>query len=682
MSALALSLTFCFQIISSQYTEWDSHFDHKAFVTPQENFQIYWTSNIKDCTIEFGMIVETNGWAAIGISMTGGMSKSDIVMGYVDDEGEVTLENWYRDLPDNGWPTPFQDQSGIRLIDGWKDDINGTTKKYLRFMKDTFPSLDRNFSIDIPIGTARVIYAWNDNLPFGYHGEDNRGTESMNLLSGDSKEIPLPEDAAFFDVLQPNVSVPSTDTTYWCTLLPLPTFNKTQHVVRFDPVIQAGNEGIVHHILLSICPEKYVDHNLFGAPGFDCDEMANMATNASHCRGGLTMYVWAVGGKSFYFPENVGLEMGGPEEDAIKYVLLETHFDNPTETAGFLDSSGLRIWYTPTLRDESAAVISVADGYDQYIPPGFVTKNYAFMTGECSENGFPEDGVKIIANFYHQHLLGRAGLIRHIRDGKELKPIDVNEAYDFDYQQMVPVQEEILLLPGDEIIVECTIDSREREEMTYGGESTRDEMCVHYMIVYPKPINRGTFSSFDWAEKAQFINDSILMGYINETTGIYDVNVDGAIEFYEQFQNSPLRRIGCIDSMNEPIGDFQLLPIPQDFEEYNMENYIVCGDEEEENVEKSPEEIQLEAEIRAIELDSALIDLRRELQAQEELLERWEESIRKLKEEREEAEIYRLHTDEDRQDERALKADFRQAQESVALLRERVQQLEALRADR
>eukprot|EP00434_Breviolum_minutum_P006087 symbB.v1.2.005364.t1/scaffold301.1/size235092/16 len=106
------------------------------------------------------------------------------------------------------------------------------------------------------------------------------------------------------------------------------------------------------------------------------------------------------------------------------------------------------------------------------------------------------------------------------------------------------------------------------------------------------------------------------------------------------------------------------------------------GDEEEENVEKSPEEIQLEAEIRAIELDSALIDLRRELQAQEELLERWEESIRKLKEEREEAEIYRLHTDEDRRDERALKADFRQAQESVALLRERVQQLEALRTDR
>eukprot|EP00913_Durusdinium_trenchii_P016844 g15834.t1 len=110
---------------------------------------------------------------------------------------------------------------------------------------------------------------------------------------------------------------------------------------------------------------------------------------------------------------------------------------------------------------------------------------------------------------------------------------------------------------------------------------------------------------------------------------------------------------------------------------------------EEEEEEKSPEEVQLEAEIRAIELDISLMDLRRELeerrsippsQAQEELLERWEEGIRKLKEEKEEAERYHLNTDQDRADERALKAEFRQAQQSVALLRERVQRLEALRA--
>ncbi|CAK9067944.1 unnamed protein product [Durusdinium trenchii] len=101
---------------------------------------------------------------------------------------------------------------------------------------------------------------------------------------------------------------------------------------------------------------------------------------------------------------------------------------------------------------------------------------------------------------------------------------------------------------------------------------------------------------------------------------------------------------------------------------------------EEEEEEKSPEEVQLEAEIRAIELDISLMDLRRELEAQEELLERWEEGIRKLKEEKEEAERYHLNTDQDRADERALKAEFRQAQQSVALLRERVQRLEALRA--
>ncbi|CAJ1397585.1 unnamed protein product [Effrenium voratum] len=102
--------------------------------------------------------------------------------------------------------------------------------------------------------------------------------------------------------------------------------------------------------------------------------------------------------------------------------------------------------------------------------------------------------------------------------------------------------------------------------------------------------------------------------------------------------------------------------------------------EDDEDVEQSAEEKQLEAEIKAIELDISLIDLRRELEAQEELLARWEESVLQLKDERREAETYHLHGAEDRKQERELQAELQQAQESVALLRQRVEQLEALKA--
>ncbi|CAJ1397584.1 unnamed protein product [Effrenium voratum] len=83
--------------------------------------------------------------------------------------------------------------------------------------------------------------------------------------------------------------------------------------------------------------------------------------------------------------------------------------------------------------------------------------------------------------------------------------------------------------------------------------------------------------------------------------------------------------------------------------------------EDDEDVEQSAEEKQLEAEIKAIELDISLIDLRRELEAQEELLARWEESVLQLKDERREAETYHLHGAEDRKQERELQAELQQA---------------------
>ena len=213
---LLLSLLWLFELLYA-YSEWDDQFDHNTYVTPDENFLIYWTTDIIECKIEFGLVVETSGWAAIGISSTGGMSKSDMVVGYIDDNGDAVLENWYRDSNGNGPPDGmFSDQSGIELVDAWKEEVDGVTTLYIHFIKDIFPSADREYAIDIPIGTAKVIYAWRDDLQWTYHGAGQRGTEAMNLIAGDSQEVSLPDDADYYDVLQPAVQVPSDDTTYWC----------------------------------------------------------------------------------------------------------------------------------------------------------------------------------------------------------------------------------------------------------------------------------------------------------------------------------------------------------------------------------------------------------------------------------------------------------------------------------
>ena len=50
---------------------------------------------------------------------------------------------------------------------------------------------------------------------------------------------------------------------------------------------------------------------------------------------------------------------------------------------------------------------------------------------QCSQNSFPEDGIKVFGSFLHQHTAGKALKLRHIRSGKELAPLDINLNYEF-----------------------------------------------------------------------------------------------------------------------------------------------------------------------------------------------------------------------------------------------------------
>eukprot|EP01084_Bolivina_argentea_P203172 347041_1 len=572
-------LALCYKHISAEYEEWLDEFDHFSYLDDDDDYCLYWTPYPDDCYIEFGLEVSTSGWVGIGISLTGAMNPADVVIGWVDEDGQAYLVNAH--TIGKQTPIPFTDQNGIKLIDAWQQDDDGTEKTYLRFEKELFPASYRENSIDIQLGTTRVIYAWNEDDPddnelmkMEQHSFNDRGRKSLNLLSGYTPFVERPSDADYTDILQPEVNVPSDDTTYWCTLFEVSDLPDIQHIVEIEPIIEEGNEGIVHHFALSICPTQFVDPEYVGTQ-WDCSQQANMPTNKSHCEAGYIMYAWAVGGGTFYFPENVGMEIGG---DTIRYLSLQTHYDNPLEASGHIDSSGLRLWHTSTLRDETATIFAIGDGYDQFIPHGIEsTWNYAYLTGECSRLGIPESGVKVFANMHHQHLLGRAGIIRHIRNGKELPPIDINLAYDFDYQQYVPLKEQITLLPGDEFIVECEVDSSTRTEWTIGGESTRNEMCVTFFMVYPKPNIVTTSTTFLPEDKTKWFEDAMALGYINAETGQYDVSIDGALEFYEEFQKLERRFSFCLDFYgNGILPEGETISIPYGFEEYEVDNNLGC----------------------------------------------------------------------------------------------------------
>ena len=92
---------------------------------------------------------------------------------------------------------------------------------------------------------------------------------------------------------------------------------------------------------------------------------------------------------------------------------------------------------TPTLRDMDTSVLLVGTNYNkwgQWIPARLsYAHSVGFMSSECSENAFPEQGIKIFGSMLHQHTAGTALRVGHIRHGKELPPIDINLSYEFSF---------------------------------------------------------------------------------------------------------------------------------------------------------------------------------------------------------------------------------------------------------
>ena len=99
----------------------------------------------------------------------------------------------------------------------------------------------------------------------------------------------------------------------------------------------------------------------------------------------------------------------------------------------------------------------------------------------------PEEGIQILSGVLHSHLSGRQIRLRHIRQGQELPIILEDNNYDFNFQaSRQPLEGRGKVLPGDELILECEYSTKSRDKPTFGGLSTREEMCLGFILYYPR----------------------------------------------------------------------------------------------------------------------------------------------------------------------------------------------------
>lgn len=106
------------------------------------------------------------------------------------------------------------------------------------------------------------------------------------------------------------------------------------------------------------------------------------------------------------------------------------------------------------------------------IPQDTETVLTGYCSAECTKSGLPDEGVSVFGTFLHGHTAANAVTLRHIRDGFELEPMEINEHYDFDYQQITVQDEPRTILPGDQFMVHCSYNTAERDHVTTGGLET------------------------------------------------------------------------------------------------------------------------------------------------------------------------------------------------------------------
>ncbi|XP_021938401.1 dopamine beta-hydroxylase [Zootermopsis nevadensis] len=445
------------------------------------NSTFSWTLDYpaRTVSIEVHSPAEKNHWVAVGFSDYGDLVGADLCVLWTDWRGRTHLQDTWVDLNGRSVVDSQQDCLGFRHI-----QLNDVVKFTFTRRFDTCDPQD----YVIEEGTTHVVWARGRGPLFRLEGLNvssaaHSGMQRTQLLKNTCPLPSHPRDTWHHDILNSEVRVSGDDTTYWCRMHRLPAALRTKHhVVQYEAVIQPGNEALVHHMEVFHCeaPHTQIMPDYQG-PCFSVErpEVTKVCKRV--------LAAWAMGALPFSYPEEAGLPIGG--SDFNPYIMLEIHYNNPEKRTDWVDSSGIRMYLTPTLRRFDGGVIELGLEYTDKmaIPPhqpAFVLSGYCIT--ECTAVAVPQEGIVIFGSQLHTHLTGIRVFTRHIRDGRELPELNRDNHYSTHFQEIRSLKRQIKILPGDALITSCWYKTTDRNNITLGGFAISEEMCVNYIHYYPK----------------------------------------------------------------------------------------------------------------------------------------------------------------------------------------------------
>jgi len=554
----------------------------------EDGIAVFWT--IKGEMIELAFIARAKGWVGFGLSDTGGMVGSDVLLYSV---GKGTLEDAFVTI-NNARPITDEVQSvTAKNVVAENDFIIVEVERAL----DTMDTRDKPFLDDSDIShpPTRIIAAWGDG-EIGYHGQ-NRVQGHVRFFGPKAG----PDILAFRETMQEAQAV-STDLRYTALSLQVgdvPAFEDSTRMRCFeflgnlfdpafadpfpfgDPVHIVGIERIEDNTAEQFIRRATIYAANY-APGTDavCFDTQIMVggeeddTLLIPNNDGIAdvIYTWSPGVESLAFPPEAGILFNG------EALLMEVAYHNPTLRQGVIDQSGFRIYYTTTLREHDIGVLRLGSwpsgvatqffrkNSDEFSTPPFPLgegpQEHVFTCpSECTENRLPQDGITVVREQISMNTSPRALRMSNtlMRNGETIREGMVpfyssSQSGYYSPRQDLPFN----VLPGDTFKTTCYYNAGANSDAIIGSTggnefwagqilSTEthqsDEQCTSILYYYPRDLNPTALCTFDPASENEFLclggNQSNMVITDNSTLRVFGLmNSENTTEMVNKTESS------------------------------------------------------------------------------------------------------------------------------------------------
>jgi hypothetical protein len=212
----------------------------------------------------------------------------DIALGYNDEDGNFVFENRYATDFVTPQLSPDQEEN-MRLIEG--SQANGVTS-FVFEKQNKADCLETQGDVETD-AWQWFIYAFSDDNTFAIHAPGHNGKQYVKLGTGETVSLnearPIP-DTKSLEIVQPEVTIPTDDTTYCYTLHKMPA-GKGWLLGERPP----QSSALLHHLVFYACydlDDEYLD--MLGK-----EPNCNYKTFSNPCNGFVTEWAPGMSGRTF-----------------------------------------------------------------------------------------------------------------------------------------------------------------------------------------------------------------------------------------------------------------------------------------------------------------------------------------------------------------------------------------------